>query len=105
MGRKRKKIVTPMQGEIVITQEQCNEMDKDEIQRLMDVPGKVEIYKETTVTAEVVMEPVYSFPSRSRCPRCQSINTKAVGKHSHTQYRVCQQPICRRRYAVKGELV
>ena len=85
MGRKRKKIVTPMQG-VAHT--------------MPDVIGE-----ETTLTAEVVMEPVYSFPSRSRCPRCRSINTKAVGKHGHTQYRVCQQPICRRQYAVKGELV
>lgn len=82
MGRKRKKIITPMQ----------------------DVNGKVS-HEESVVAAEVVMNPIYSFPSRSRCPRCRSINTKAVGKHGHTQYRVCQQPICRRRYSVKGELV
>lgn len=80
MGRKRKKVTKKMTEARTETQE-------------------------VVVEARVDLEPVYAFPSRSRCPRCKSINTVAHGKHGGTQYRVCQQPICRKRYSVAGSAV
>jgi hypothetical protein len=87
MGRKRKKIVTTMVNTHTVSTIEDDTPD------------------ECVMSAEIKIEPVYSFPSRSRCPRCHSINTIADGKHNDTQYRVCQQPICRKRYSVKGVLV
>jgi len=52
---------------------------------------------------------VYAFPSRSRCPRCGSLNTLRVsGGTSHggsLQYRQCQVTVCRRNYTSKGHLI
>ena len=45
----------------------------------------------------------WAFPSRSRCPRCKGIQTKATSTQGETQYRKCQAPVCQFRYAVKGE--
>lgn len=52
---------------------------------------------------KAAVEPVYSFPSKSRCPRCQSTDTKVIGyKHKRVSYRQCQRAICRRTYKVVG---
>ena len=45
----------------------------------------------------------WAFPSRSRCPRCKGIQTKATSTQGDTQYRKCQAPVCQFRYAVKGD--
>lgn len=47
----------------------------------------------------------WAFPSRSRCPRCGSIQTKAYRVEGGVQYRECQNAVCRRRYRVDGILV
>ena len=46
---------------------------------------------------------VYSYPSRSKCPRCGTVDTKATSTHRGTQYRKCLGAICRHKYAVKGD--
>ena len=48
---------------------------------------------------------IYSFESRSRCPRCNSINTKTTGRNRDIQYRKCLMPLCRNRYPSKGKIV
>jgi hypothetical protein len=49
--------------------------------------------------------PQYSFPTKSRCPRCGALDTIARRTKGDTQYRECQRAICRHRYAVKGTAV
>lgn len=50
-------------------------------------------------------ETVYSFPTRSRCPRCGSLDTVATGKNQDVQYRQCRMAVCRQRYTVIGQKV
>lgn len=45
---------------------------------------------------------VWSFPSRSRCRRCGSIQTTRTSQDGPTQYRQCQVPTCRHRYKEHG---
>ena len=44
----------------------------------------------------------YSFPTKSRCPRCGSTNTTRTSSYNATQYRQCRMPVCRYRFPVKG---
>ena len=46
--------------------------------------------------------PVYAFPTRSRCPRCGSLNTEAYTTQGDIQRRRCRVPVCRRKYHVVG---
>ena len=45
---------------------------------------------------------VYSFPSKSRCPRCKSTQTDRLAARGAIQYRRCRAPVCRHRYRVLG---
>jgi hypothetical protein len=45
---------------------------------------------------------VYAFPTRSRCPRCGSLDTQRIGQRDNIQYRICHVAICRNRYKVIG---
>ena len=47
----------------------------------------------------------YSFPTKSRCKRCGSLNTTAVRTHKNKQYRRCRSAVCRHKYAVIGDIV
>jgi hypothetical protein len=47
----------------------------------------------------------YAFPTKSRCPRCCSTQTKATNTKGDTQYRECQMPVCRHRYSVLGKKI
>jgi hypothetical protein len=49
--------------------------------------------------------PVYAFPTRSRCPRCGSIDTVARSTQGRTQYRRCRVAICRGAFKVTGVFV
>ena len=62
---------------------------------------KTEKTKKTKKTRAA--EPEYAFPSRSRCPRCQASDTRAVSTQGNVQYRQCIRPICRQRYKVIGK--
>ena len=44
----------------------------------------------------------YSFPTRSRCPRCGSSQTRALSSQEQIQYRVCIIPTCRHHYKAAG---
>ncbi len=48
-------------------------------------------------------EPVYAFPTKSRCPRCNSDDTERTSQAEGTQYRRCRNPVCRTPYKVPGE--
>ncbi len=47
----------------------------------------------------------FAFPTKSRCPRCKSLNTKRRGGSGPTQYRVCEAPVCGHKYSVLGTKV
>ena len=47
----------------------------------------------------------FSFPTRVRCPRCRSLQTRATSTQGQIQYRECQMPVCRKRFSVRGEPV
>ena len=48
---------------------------------------------------------IYSFPTRSLCPRCGGNQTQAYSTHKNIQYRKCMSPVCRHRYIVIGERI
>lgn len=48
---------------------------------------------------------VYSFPTQSRCPRCQTVDTQAVSTQLNVQYRKCLRAVCRHTYTVIGKKV
>ncbi len=47
-------------------------------------------------------ERAIAFPTKSRCLRCRSLNTKRTGDNGVTQYRECQQSVCRHKYSITG---
>ena len=44
----------------------------------------------------------WSFPTPSKCPRCQTIDTEAYSTRDKVQYRRCRRAICRHYYHVIG---
>jgi len=61
-----------------------------------------QVNEERLQPAAKTREVVYSFPTRSRCPRCGTENTRGYCTRGMVQYRKCLAPICRCRYAVTG---
>lgn len=55
--------------------------------------------------APLTEEKAYAFPTKSRCPRCRSLNTTRRSQKEATQYRRCQQAVCRHKYTVTGTQV
>ena len=51
-----------------------------------------------------VAKPVWKFWNKSRCPRCNGLETKAYASSDGIQLRVCEVPICGWRYKVVGEI-
>jgi len=47
-------------------------------------------------------KPKYSFPTKSRCPRCQTTDTEATSTQDNIQYRQCKRAICKWKYTVRG---
>lgn len=45
---------------------------------------------------------VYAFPTKSRCPKCNTLNTLRRGDNGATQYRECASSLCRHKYSVIG---
>lgn len=52
--------------------------------------------------ADACSRVVYSWPSRSRCPRCRSLNTLRTADNGSVQYRTCQVPVCGAAFKVIG---
>jgi hypothetical protein len=48
---------------------------------------------------------VIAFPTKARCPRCGSPDTKRVSASGKTQYRRCERAICRHAFKVSGREV
>ncbi len=48
---------------------------------------------------------VFSFPTRSRCPRCRAIDTVALNTKGRVQYRQCRRAVCRHKYTMFGKKV
>jgi len=73
----------------------------------MDEVEKKKTVKKKTAKKKVVQKAdvVYSFPSRSRCPRCGSAGTSSYSTDKDKQYRKCQGPLCRKNYCVIGEAI
>lgn len=46
---------------------------------------------------------VYAFPSKSRCPICESVDTVRTGDHGLVQYRRCRG--CGETYKVLGQKI
>jgi hypothetical protein len=63
---------------------------------------RVEIATVKVPVKEVIEVVVYSFPTRSRCPRCGTIGTKAYCTKGRKQHRKCMTPVCRERFVVVG---
>ena len=72
-----------------------HEPQMDEIEKKKKPKKRKKVVKKTEI--------VFSFPSRSRCPRCDSPNTIRYATEKSKQYRRCQMPLCRKTYCVFGE--
>lgn len=64
------------------------------------VPAYPEI--EPSTGDEPVVTLTYSFPTKSRCPKCKRLSTRAVSTQGQTQYRRCLRPSCREAYKEVG---
>jgi hypothetical protein len=64
------------------------------------VPVQVEI--EPTVGDEPVVTLTYSFQTKSRCPKCKSLSTRATSTQGQIQHRRCLRPSCRTTYKEFG---
>jgi hypothetical protein len=73
------------------------------VEKVEEVKKEKPIAEKPAKASDIYKE--YAFPTKSRCPRCNSIDTKAIGKHKGTQRRKCLMPVCRNRYTVIGERV
>jgi formate dehydrogenase maturation protein FdhE len=51
----------------------------------------------------VDVQPVYSFPSEVRCPRCGAAGAHVAGTHDGIRYMSCERGVCRHRWKVVGE--
>ena len=60
---------------------------------------------ENEANEEEKKKPQYAFPSKSRCPRCQTTDTVATSTQKNVQYRQCQRAICRQKFSVLGKKV
>lgn len=47
----------------------------------------------------------YTWPRKSRCPRCGVTDTERVSDDGPTQYRKCVRPVCRFRFKVHGTVL
>lgn len=45
----------------------------------------------------LIVQKAYAFPSRSRCPKCGSLSTRARKTLDGVQHRACLRPSCRAR--------
>jgi hypothetical protein len=75
-------------------------VDFKKLTRLKELMGKI---KTAPPAAEKKGKEEYSFPTKSVCPRCRSLQTKAVSTQGKVQYRQCQMPVCHWNYTVLGE--
>jgi phage FluMu protein Com len=53
----------------------------------------------------VVVTVEYTWPRKSRCPRCGVTDTERVSDDGPTQYRKCVRPVCRFRFKVHGTVL
>lgn len=60
------------------------------------------VQAKTAGLATEVKVPVYAFPSRARCPRCQGTHTEQRSTAGELQYRRCMAPMCRHAFKVYG---
>jgi len=58
-----------------------------------------------TGTADITADVAYAFPSKSRCPRCGTLETRQRSTKGRVQYRQCTRAICRWRYQVFGRQI
>lgn len=71
------------------------------IKPLKLVPPAPQLPKAPALEAQVQ----YSFPSKSRCPRCKGTDTVSYKTNGNRQYRKCRAPVCRARYSEEGQVV
>lgn len=73
--------------------------------KIVKKPEQAEVIKDNNYTKKEI---VWAFPSKSRCPRCGRVDTKAYsvgGVNGNIQYRRCLNPVCRHTYKEIGKAV
>lgn len=50
----------------------------------------------------LVVETVYAFPTKSRCPKCRTLGTRSTSTQGKTQFRKCRRPSCGTSYKESG---
>lgn len=69
------------------------------------VPSHPEIEPSRGDEPILIVEDVYSFPTRSRCPKCSSLSTRATSTRGSVQLRRCRRPSCGFTYKEAGSKV
>lgn len=78
---------------------------KREVNLTAKVAAPIKATVESPPAPAVVPKVEYAFPSKSRCPRCRGMNTRAYGTTGGVQYRECLSGICRNEYKVLGKVI
>lgn len=55
--------------------------------------------------APAIPEPVYSWPSKVRCPHCGRMDTKVNGIIGAIRYLQCRHASCKRTFKILGTLI
>lgn len=87
----------------VINAQNITEIEQLPSSPIQEIDSDIAV-KEVDV-AEVAKKDIFSFPSKSACPRCGATDTIATSTQTNIQYRKCQRPICRYTYKVIGDKV
>ena len=53
----------------------------------------------------IVVDAVYAFPTKSRCPKCKRLATRATSTRGEVQLRRCLRPSCRTTYKETGRAI
>lgn len=68
-------------------------------------PAHQEIERAIVDEPVVVVEAVYAFPTKSRCPKCRRLATRATSTRGDVQLRKCIRPSCRTTYKEAGTAI
>lgn len=53
----------------------------------------------------VIVDAVYAFPTKSRCPKCRRLSTRATSTRGEIQLRRCLRPSCGTTYKETGRAI
>jgi len=99
LSNEEKQEIKTLKSECLIKKQPRPDADPVKLARLKSLIEKAKLPKEKPPKKA---EPIYAFPTKSRCPRCKQTDTEATSTQGKWQYRRCTRAICRHAYQVEG---